>query len=369
MQRVQLLRRRRIIEADGLCPLRHRHIEGTAALDFLLLVGDDRALRRILIREAFLRGPEMDIVGTEIVLGLLHGLSEDIRKEVIQRGDRDIDRRRLRRCVGFLDRLTRFQRRPAVPEEGEHIAADDQYQHDDQQDTDAGDHTVDLRHVEAGFIFLLVTERKRIRVIEMRELLPKLLTVLQLIQLPRGQYPGLTEVLRHLTRHEGTTRILQCLPKVLHQLTDVLVAELSLLLHALVYRHIEGRVHIRYQLLHMRDRILEVREDDGHRGVAIIRHLPRQHLIHRTAEAVDIRTLIRLPGAGLFRRNIVDGAHDGSIDRLLRRGPRDAEVRHLHISLAVDDDVLRLDIPVHDAHLMRELDAGRRLQCDGDGLL
>ena len=119
----------------------------------------------------------------------------------------------------------------------------------------------------------------------------------------------------------------------------------------------------------MRDRILEVREDDGHRGVAIIRHLPRQHLIHRTAEAVDIRTLIRLPGAGLFRRNIVDGAHDGSIDRLLRRGPRDAEVRHLHISLAVDDDVLRLDIPVHDAHLMRELDAGRRLQCDGDGLL
>ena len=369
MQRVQLLRRRRIIEADGLRPLRHAHVEGAAALDLLLLVGDDRALRRILIREVFLCSPKMDIVGAEIVLRLRHGLSEDVRKQTIERGDRDIDRRRLRRFGGGLDRLTRFQRRPAVPEEGEHIAADDQHQHDDQQDADTRDHTVHLRHVKAGFIFFRIIDRKCIRIIEMCELLPKLLPMLQLIELPRGQHPGLTEILRHLTGHEGTTRILQCLPKVLHQLTDVLVAELPLLLHAFVHRHIEGRVHIRYQRLHMRDRIFEMCEDDGHRGVAIIWHLTGQHLVHRTAEAVDIRTLIRLPRAGLFRRNIVDGAHDGSIDRLLRRGTRDAEVRHLHISLTVDDDVLRLDIPVHDAHLMRELDAGRRLQRDGDGLL
>ena len=65
----------------------------------------------------------------------------------------------------------------------------------------------------------------------------------------------------------------------------------------------------------------------------------------------------------------MDRAHDGSIDRLLRRGTGDPEIRHLHISLTVDDDILRLDIPVHDAHLMRELDTGRRLQRDGDGLL
>ena len=309
------------------------------------------------------------MIVSEIVLRLRHRLSEDVRKQVIERGDRDIDRRRLRRFGGGLDRLTRFQRRPAVPEEGEHIAADDQHEHDDQQDTDTDDHTVDLRHVEAGFIFLRIIERKCIRIIEMCELPPKLLPVLQLIQLPRREHPGLTEVLRHLPGHEGTARILQCLPEVLHQLADVLVAKLSLLLHALVHRHIEGRVHIRHQLLHVRDRILEVCEDDGHRGVAIIRHLARQHLIHRTAEAVDIRTLIRLPRAGLFRRNIVDRAHDGRIDRLLRRGTGDPEIRHLHISLTVDDDVLRLDIPVHDAHLMRELDTGRRLQRDGDGLL
>ncbi len=62
------------------------------------------------------------------------------------------------------------------------------------------------------------------------------------------------------------------------------------------------------------------------------------------------------------------GAHHRGIHGLLGGRPRNTEIRHLHHAIFTDDHILRLDVPVYDAHFMGLFHTVDHLQRDADGL-
>ena len=73
--------------------------------------------------------------------------------------------------------------------------------------------------------------------------------------------------------------------------------------------------------------------------------------------------------ARLLRREVLRGADDRALlGHLARAGARDAEVRHLHVPLGIDEHVVRLDVAVDDAVSVREAECREDLPrvVDGD---
>ena len=100
------------------------------------------------------------------------------------------------------------------------------------------------------------------------------------------------------------------------------------------------------------------------------RQLAREQLVKNHAERVDVRAMIRLRGVRrLLRRHVSRRAQHAVLReaRRIRHGnsgsgieagahdARDAEVRDLHTACLIQQQVLRLDVAMHDAVVMREL--------------
>jgi hypothetical protein len=106
----------------------------------------------------------------------------------------------------------------------------------------------------------------------------------------------------------------------------------------------------------------------GHDGLGGTRAKERrpagEHLEEDGAKGEDVGAMIGGLAAGLFRREVGDGADDGAgrglgdgIGLAIETGsvfvePRQAEVENLHHAVAGDEDVLRLEIAMGDAALM-----------------
>ena len=118
---------------------------------------------------------------------------------------------------------------------------------------------------------------------------------------------------------------------------------------------LERRRHLRALLAQRRRRRREVLHRDLDRAVAGERNLPGEHLVEDDPERVQVGALVDLRAARLLRREVLRGADDRALlGHLARAGARDAEVRHLHVPLRVDEHVVRLDVAVDDAVAMRE---------------
>ena len=110
-------------------------------------------------------------------------------------------------------------------------------------------------------------------------------------------------------------------------------------------------------------------QSDGNRGIPVIGHTPRDHLIHHDAQRIDITLEANISVSGLLRRRIVHRSHDIGIDRVGGRCPGNPEIGHLDLSLFGDHDILRFDIPVNDVLFVRRLDAASHLDRNGDHLV
>ena len=110
------------------------------------------------------------------------------------------------------------------------------------------------------------------------------------------------------------------------------------------------------------------RDRDG--AVALERHGAGQHLVENDADRVEVGALVHLIALRLLRREILGGPKNGADLRHAGvAGARDAEVHDLDVPVAVDHDVLRLDVAVDDAAAVRALDGGEQLQTDADGFV
>ncbi len=100
------------------------------------------------------------------------------------------------------------------------------------------------------------------------------------------------------------------------------------------------------------------------------RQVPGDQFVKTDAEAVDVGALVNVLGAGeLLRRHVLERAHGMMVARdlqpALRLGQvRQAEVGDLHLLLAVDHDVARLDVAVHHAVPVRVGQSGEDLFAD-----
>ena len=125
----------------------------------------------------------------------------------------------------------------------------------------------------------------------------------------------------------------------------------------------------------------------------LARQFAGEHLVKHHAQRVNIRAMIHLARRlNLLRRHVLRRAHDtacvgqfGGRAVLLRRLPaladrqvsptiipnnnlRQTKIRHLHAATAVQQNILRLDVAVDDALVVRELQRVADLRHDGQRL-
>jgi hypothetical protein len=95
---------------------------------------------------------------------------------------------------------------------------------------------------------------------------------------------------------------------------------------------------------------------------------PGQELVEDAAERVDVGLLVDGLAASLLGRDVVARSHDRAGDRhpvdVERVG--DAEVGHLRPPVAVDQDILGLDVAVDEPVLVREREPAGDLECELD---
>ena len=100
------------------------------------------------------------------------------------------------------------------------------------------------------------------------------------------------------------------------------------------------------------------------RGEFAQRQFAGEHFVEHHAQRVDVRAVVHVCGLlDLLRRHVVRRAHDLPVagERGVAAASRpedlgDAEVGDLHPALLVEQDVLRLDVAVDDAFVVRELE-------------
>ena len=98
----------------------------------------------------------------------------------------------------------------------------------------------------------------------------------------------------------------------------------------------------------------EVLHRDLDRALAGERDLAGEELEEHDPGRIEVRRLVDRGAARLLGREVLRGADDRALlGHLAGSGSRDPEVRHLHDSLGVDDDVVRLDVAVDDAVAVR----------------
>ena len=108
------------------------------------------------------------------------------------------------------------------------------------------------------------------------------------------------------------------------------------------------------------------RNVDG--GVALEGHTAGEHLVEHDADGVEVGRWADGQSACLFGREVLRGAHDrAGLGHLgVATGTRDAEVGDLELAVGLHQDVLRLDVAVDHALLVRDAERREDLQRDGD---
>ncbi len=90
---------------------------------------------------------------------------------------------------------------------------------------------------------------------------------------------------------------------------------------------------------------------------------PGQHLVEDDADRVEVGALVDGLALGLFGRQVLGRAQNGAgLGHLRVVGLGDAEVGDLHRAGGVDQDVLRLDVAVHDVRAVGHLHRGKQLE-------
>ena len=155
------------------------------------------------------------------------------------------------------------------------------------------------------------------------------------------------------------TRLTAYLLQARLHLARPLVALLGLLLERLDHHLVEPRVH---------PGLLRGWPDDA------LRHAPREHLVEHDPQREDIRPMVHLLGcAQLLGRHVAQRAHRLVAGREPRRGLvvhqlGETEVGDLHVAALVDQDVLRLDVPVYHSTIVGVLEGGADFRHDGQRL-
>ena len=109
-------------------------------------------------------------------------------------------------------------------------------------------------------------------------------------------------------------------------------------------------------------RLREMLHRDLHRRLARERHRSGQQLVEDDPRRVEIGALVDRGAARLLGREVLRRADDrAGLGHLARAGPGDAEVGDLDATFAVDDHVVRLDVPVDDPVLVRVAQRGEDL--------
>ena len=114
--------------------------------------------------------------------------------------------------------------------------------------------------------------------------------------------------------------------------------------------------HVRRNRLQRRRSLRDVRDDHGRRALVVERKTAAERLEGDDAERVEVAASVDLVAGDLLGAHVVDGAEHLSRHRE-RRGlgdAGDAEVGdHRAPGVRVEENVLRLDVAVHDAALVR----------------
>ena len=125
-----------------------------------------------------------------------------------------------------------------------------------------------------------------------------------------------------------------------------------------VDRLLDGLRHARAQRPHVRQRLEHPLSDHGLRRASRVRDLAGEHLVQDAAEAVEVRPAIHTRRAvRLLWAHVGGRAHRHARGRQVLsvsdlQRPGDAEIRDQRVAPA-EQDVLGLDVPVHDALAVR----------------
>ena len=162
--------------------------------------------------------------------------------------------------------------------------------------------------------------------------------------------------------------------------------QLPILLQAASDERHDVRRNVGWQRRPLRRR----RDDGGNRvgdGLAFERAAPREHLVEHRAERPHVGALVNGAAPRLLGRHVGGGAENDAdaghrtrrdrrrlvripFSRRTRIGElRESEVEHLHGPVLADVDVRRLQIPVHDALLVRRFERFGDLAGDRQGLV
>ena len=183
----------------------------------------------------------------------------------------------------------------------------------------------------------------------------------------RAQHGG--RLAGRVARARGLDR--QRLLEVGDECRDVRVAAREVLVgHPLQHRG-ERRRGLRAARLEVRHVLADVLHGDRHLVLAVERHVPDEHLVEHDAERVDVRLAVDVVPERLLGRHVVGGPEHAPVggQALLVERARDPEVGDLGRPLAVDQDVLGLDVAVDDVARMGAAERAGDLDRVGERLV
>ena len=105
----------------------------------------------------------------------------------------------------------------------------------------------------------------------------------------------------------------------------------------------------------VRRRLGDVLHRDHERRLAVVRDLARQDLVRHDADGVDVAARVRRASERLLGRHVVGSPHHHAVERELlgRLSAREPEVEDRDGPAVLDHDVLRLEVAMDDAELVR----------------
>ena len=117
------------------------------------------------------------------------------------------------------------------------------------------------------------------------------------------------------------------------------------------------RVDLLVDLADVRDIGLHHFQHQAQRAFVLERRVAGQHFVEHDAQREDVRALVDRLGHADFRRQVARRADElagaGELLREVRAGQRDTEVGDLHLAARRHHQVAGLDVPMHDALVVR----------------
>ena len=102
-------------------------------------------------------------------------------------------------------------------------------------------------------------------------------------------------------------------------------------------------------------------------GLAFERHATREHFVEDDADGVEVGGWSDRQAAGLLGREVLSRTDNrAGLRHLGIAGTGNAKVGHFDLAVGLDEDVLRLDVAVDHALLMRDAEGSQDLERNGD---